>query len=67
MSHPFENPDAHYLVLRNHYGQYSLWPDYIELPQGWQVALEASSHAEALEYVRTHWHSLQAAVSVEVE
>ncbi|MBB4779097.1 uncharacterized protein YbdZ (MbtH family) [Streptomyces rapamycinicus] len=34
---PFDDPDAEFLVLVNHEGQYSLWPTFADVPEGWTV------------------------------
>ena len=35
MTNPFEDENGTYIVLINDEGQYSLWPDFIEIPAGW--------------------------------
>ena len=35
MTNPFEAQDGNFLVLVNAEGQYSLWPDFKEIPAGW--------------------------------
>src|SRR6185437_766127 len=52
---PFENKDARYLVLVNHLGQHSLWPDIIDVPSGWQVVFGAAERQECLDYVAANW------------
>ncbi|MEU4765849.1 MbtH family protein, partial [Actinosynnema sp. NPDC023794] len=32
MTNPFEDPDGTYLVLVNHEEQYSLWPQFADVP-----------------------------------
>ncbi|MFJ8632677.1 MbtH family protein [Streptomyces sp. NPDC093568] len=54
-TNPFEDEHGTYLVLANAEGQFSLWPDGITVPDGWDVALTASSRAECLAYVEDHW------------
>lgn len=61
MSNPFENDDAQYLVLTNAEGQHSLWPSFAEIPGGWDIALEATSRARALEYVEENWTDMRPA------
>ncbi|MEU3309026.1 MbtH family protein [Nocardiopsis sp. NPDC055551] len=61
MSNPFENDDAQYLVLVNAEGQHSLWPSFAEIPEGWDIALEATSRASALEYVEENWTDMRPA------
>ena len=55
MADPFENEGASYLVLVNHLGQHSLWPEVIDVPSGWQVVLGASRRQECLDYVAANW------------
>lgn len=54
-TNPFEDENGTYLVLTNAQGQHSLWPDGITVPDGWDVALAASSRADCLAYVEDHW------------
>ncbi|CAG9213351.1 hypothetical protein BGLA2_2240003 [Burkholderia gladioli] len=56
----FERDDARYQVLVNAAGQHSLWPESLDLPAGWQVALPAGPRREALDYVERHWAGLGA-------
>lgn len=55
MADPFENEDASYLALINHEGQYSLWPEAIDVPSGWWVAFAGSRRQECLDYIQAHW------------
>ncbi|MFH0520336.1 MbtH family protein [Streptomyces sp. M41] len=54
-TNPFEDENGTYLVLTNSEGQHSLWPDGITVPDGWDVALTASSRADCLAFVEEHW------------
>lgn len=55
MTNPFENPDASYLVLVNHEGQHSLWPEFAEVPAGWSLANGPDTRDACLEFVNTQW------------
>lgn len=55
MSNPFEEDAARYRVLVNGEGQYSLWPDFADVPAGWTVALPTSTRQECLTYVNDNW------------
>ncbi|MEU8845988.1 MbtH family protein [Streptomyces sp. NPDC048564] len=57
-TNPFEDENGTYLVLTNTEGQFSLWPDGITVPDGWDVALTASSRADCLAYVENRWTDL---------
>lgn len=55
MSNPFEDDNASYCVLINAEGQYSLWPDFAEVPAGWTVALPSTTRQKCLDHVNEHW------------
>lgn len=54
-TNPFENPDAMYLVLSNDEGQYSLWPVFADVPDGWEVIFGAARRQECLDFVEKNW------------
>ncbi|MGW1955394.1 MbtH family protein [Streptomyces sp. NPDC001920] len=54
-TNPFEDDNGTYLVLTNAEGRHSLWPDGIDVPDGWDVALTASSRTDCLAFVEEHW------------
>ncbi|MFD7966805.1 MbtH family protein [Streptomyces zaomyceticus] len=60
-SNPFEDPEGTYLVLVNDEGQYSLWPAFVEVPEGWSTALAATTRDVALEHINTHWTDMRPA------
>ena len=59
MTNPFEDPDGRYCVLVNDEGQHSLWPEFIEVPAGWQVAFGAAGRQECLDYVEENWTDMR--------
>lgn len=61
MMNPFENPDGTYLVLINDEGQHSLWPSFIDVPEGWTVAKSEDNRAACLEYIETNWVDMRPA------
>ncbi|WP_416975966.1 MbtH family protein [Streptomyces sp. 4F14] len=54
-TNPFEDDNGTYLVLTDAEGRHSLWPAAIAVPDGWDVALGASSRADCLAYVEENW------------
>lgn len=56
---PFEDPDASYLVLVNDEGQHSLWPVFIDVPEGWTSVFGESSRDDCLEYIEKSWTDLR--------
>ncbi|MEO3784919.1 MbtH family protein [Actinocorallia sp. B10E7] len=58
-TNPFENDEATYLVLINDEGQYSLWPQFAEVPAGWTVARPAGTRQECLDHINEHWTDMR--------
>jgi MbtH protein len=52
---PFDDPDAKYSVLVNAEHQHSLWPEFAEVPAGWDVVHGPASRESCLDYVNTTW------------
>jgi hypothetical protein len=46
MTNPFEDENGTYVVLINDEGQYSLWPNFIDLPAGCPRDAETAIRAE---------------------
>lgn len=55
MANPFEQTDGSYLVLRNDEEQYSIWPAFAAVPEGWSKVLGPASREESIEYINLHW------------
>lgn len=51
MSNPFEDDSASYHVLVNAEDQYSLWPEFADVPAGWDTVLIANSREECLDFI----------------
>jgi len=59
MTNPFEDPDGTYLSLINDEGQYSLWPTFVEVPAGWNVAHPQDTRQACLDYINEHWTDMR--------
>jgi len=55
MSNPFDDKNASFQVLVNDEGQHSLWPAFIAVPAGWQVALAATDRDACNAFIEAHW------------
>lgn len=55
MQNPFDDPDGEFLVLINHEEQYSLWPSFAAVPDGWTVVKQAASRQECVDYIDENW------------
>jgi MbtH protein len=59
MTNPFEDENGVYHVLVNGEGQYSLWPSFKDVPQGWTIAKKSDSRAACLEYINQNWTDMR--------
>ncbi|MER5636709.1 MbtH family protein [Kitasatospora sp. NPDC002227] len=59
MANPFEDPEAHYLVLVNDEGQHSLWPVFAPAPEGWQQTFGPAARQDCLDHVEQNWQDMR--------
>jgi MbtH protein len=59
VTNPFDDQDGTFLVVVNDEGQYSLWPAFAAVPDGWTVSLGESSREAALAHVKEHWTDMR--------
>ncbi|WP_339218800.1 MbtH family protein [Paenibacillus sp. FSL W7-1332] len=59
MTNPFEQVDGKFLVLVNHEGQYSLWPGFAAVPNGWTEAFGLSTREECAAFINENWVDLR--------
>lgn len=50
-----EIDDTIYVVVVNHEEQYSIWPDWKEIPSGWRSADKRGTKQECLDYIKEVW------------
>jgi uncharacterized protein YbdZ (MbtH family) len=48
-----------YKVVVNHEEQYSIWPDYKEMPLGWKGAGKTGPKADCLAYIKEVWTDMR--------
>lgn len=58
-TNPFDDPDGVFLVLINDEDQYSLWPSFADVPNGWRSVLGPTDRQAALDYVEEHWTDMR--------
>ncbi len=46
-------------VVRNHEEQYSIWPEYKEIPKGWADVGKSGPKAECLAYIKEVWTDMR--------
>ncbi|GAA1101376.1 MULTISPECIES: MbtH family protein [Nocardiopsis] len=59
MTNPFDDPEGTFLVLVNDEDQYSLWPEFAEVPQGWTTVYGPADRTSALEHIEANWTDLR--------
>jgi len=59
MANPFDDETADFLVLVNHEGQYSLWPAFRDVPQGWMQTGPAGDRQHCLDWIEAHWTDMR--------
>jgi MbtH protein len=51
--------ETEFTVLVNDEEQYSLWPGYLKVPDGWTLTGAQGSREECLEYVNQTWTDMR--------
>jgi MbtH protein len=59
MANPFDDEDATFLALVNEEGQYSLWPSFVAVPDGWAVAHAEDSRKACLDFIEENWTDMR--------
>ena len=59
MTNPFDNPDGTFKVLVNSEGQHSLWPDFADVPAGWNAVHGPATRQSCLDYVEQNWTDMR--------
>lgn len=52
-------PEARYKVVVNHEEQYSIWPEWRELPPGWREEGKSGTKEECLAHINTVWTDMR--------
>ncbi|AXG83043.1 MbtH family protein [Streptomyces paludis] len=59
MTNPFEDQDATYLVLKNEEGQFSLWPTFVDVPDGWEPVFGEADRQACLDFIEETWTDMR--------
>ena len=59
VTNPFEDENGIYHVLINDEGQHSLWPSFIEVPDGWTIIHQSDSRAACLDFINRNWTDMR--------
>ncbi|MEE6164223.1 MULTISPECIES: MbtH family protein [unclassified Mycolicibacterium] len=58
-TNPFDDESGTFFVLVNDEEQFSLWPAFADLPEGWRVVFGEGSRSDCLTYVEQTWTDLR--------
>jgi uncharacterized protein YbdZ (MbtH family) len=59
MTNPFDDEEGVFVVLRNSEWQYSLWPQFAKVPDGWDVVNGPGRRADCVEYIEHIWTDMR--------
>jgi MbtH protein len=59
MTNPFDDENGTFHVLVNEEGQHSLWPAFIDVPEGWTIVHASDTRAGCLDYVNKNWTDMR--------
>jgi MbtH protein len=48
-----------YLVVVNHEEQYSIWPEWKKIPNGWEAVGKSGQKEECLDYIKEVWTDMR--------
>jgi len=55
----WDSEDAVFRVVVNHEEQYSIWPEYKEIPAGWRDAGKVGKKQECLAHINEVWTDMR--------
>ena len=58
-SNPFEDENRTYYALVNDEGQYSLWPAFANVPEGWNIVHPESTRQACLDFIEQAWTDMR--------
>lgn len=61
MTNPFDDRKGVFLVLVNGEGQYSLWPQFAAVPNGWSTRFGPDERQICLDFITANWVDMRPA------
>jgi MbtH protein len=59
MTSVFDRDDIQFQVVVNHEEQYSIWPDYKAIPEGWRAVGKSGLKQDCLAYIDEVWTDMR--------
>jgi MbtH protein len=57
----WDSEDTTFRVVVNHEEQYSIWPDYLDVPNGWREVGVTGKKQHCLDYIKETWTDMRPA------
>lgn len=54
-----DSEKTEFLVVKNEQEQFSIWPAYRDIPQGWVAENIRGNKAECLDYINENWTDMR--------
>lgn len=58
-TNPFDDEHGRFYALVNDEGQHSLWPSFVQVPDGWTVVHGEADRQSCLDYIERNWTDLR--------
>lgn len=55
----WDSEDTVFRVVVNHEEQYSIWPDYLEMPEGWREVGVSGPKQTCLDHIKEVWTDMR--------
>jgi MbtH protein len=55
----WDSEDTIFRVVVNHEEQYSIWPDYLDMPNGWREVGVSGGKQHCLDYINGVWTDMR--------
>jgi MbtH protein len=59
VTNPFDDDNGRFHALVNDEGQFSLWPTFAEVPQGWRIAFGEDTREACLAHIEANWTDMR--------
>jgi len=56
---PFDDENGTFYALANDEGQYSLWPTFVQVPEGWSIQHGPESRRSCLDHIEANWTDMR--------
>jgi len=59
MNNPFDDDDGEFFVVVNDERQYSIWPTFRPIPDGWIAVGTSRKRPDCLRWIEAHWTDMR--------